>query len=108
MLSDQIITLAGKTITITSHDLFMAGFSLVTGLLFWGLVYFSRKRIVVMKRSSASDQLTHELMRIAEALERIANRPAVGLIEAALRGQRGVQPAMPRESKGRAYSMFGQ
>ncbi len=76
MLSDHLITIAGRSITITSHDMIMTGVSLVIGLVFWAALYFSRKRIVVLKRSSGTDQLTFELSRIADALERIANRPA--------------------------------
>ena len=108
MFSDHLITLAGRTITITTHDLFMAVFSIVTGLLFWALIYFSRKRVVVVKRSSGTDQLTYELARIADALERIANRPADRAIAAAIRAQRGAEPPVQRESNGIAYSMFGR
>ena len=109
MFSDHIITLAGRSITITPHDLFMAAFSIVSGLIFWALLYFTRKRIVVVKRSSGTDQLTCELARIADALERIANRPADRAIAAALRGQRNVpSPPPQRESGGIAYSMFGR
>lgn len=111
MFSDHIITLAGRSITITPHDLFMAAFSIVSGLIFWGLMYFTRKRIVVLQRSSGTDHLTYELSRIADALERIANRPADRAIAAALRGQRNVPPPPPplqRESQGIAYSMFGR
>jgi len=108
MFSDHIVTIAGRTITITSHDLFMVGFSILTGLIFWALLYFSRKRIVVVKRSSGTDQLTFELSRIADALERIAYRPADRVIAAAMRSQRQAQPPAQRESNGRAYSMFGR
>ena len=108
MFSDHIITLAGRTITITTHELFMAGFSIVSGLLFWALTYISRKRIVVVKRSSGTDQLSYELSRIADALERIANRPADRTIAAAMRGRRVAEPPVQRESTGIAYSMFGR
>lgn len=78
MFSDHIITLALRSITITPHDLFMAAFSIVSGLIFWALLYFTRKRIVVVKRSSGTDQLTYELSRIADTLEgvRIVPRTA--------------------------------
>ena len=105
MLSDQIITLAGRSITITSHDMFMIAFSILSGLIFWALLYFSRKRVVVVKRSSGTDQLTYELARIADALERIAGRPADRAIAAALRGQ---DEPPQRESQRIAYSMFGR
>ena len=108
MFSDHIITFAGRSITITPHDLFMAAFSIVSGLIFWALLYFTRKRIVVVKRSSGTDQLTYELSRIADALERIANRPADRAIAAALRRQRNIPPPpLQRESRV-AYSMFGR
>ena len=107
LLSDQVITIAGKSITITTHDIFLTGVSLVIGLAFWTALYFTRKRIVVVKRSSGTDQITFELIRIAEALERIANRPADEAIAAASRRQQQIQ-ASPRESKGMPYSMSGR
>ena len=74
MLSDHAITIAGRSFPITSHDMFMAGVLLAIGLLLWISIYFSRKRIVVLKMSSGTDQITIELSRIADALDRIANR----------------------------------
>ncbi len=108
LFSDHVITLAGRSITITSHDAFMAGVSVVIGLLFWAALYFSRKRIVVLKRSNGTDQVALELSRIADALERIANRPADRAIAAATRRQFQSQPPPQRESQGIAYSMFGR
>jgi hypothetical protein len=58
VFSDQVITIAGRSITITSHDVLMTVVSVVIGLLFWTAMYFSRKRIVVLKRSSGTDQVT--------------------------------------------------
>lgn len=107
MFSDVVITIAGRSITITSHDIFMTALSLVIGLVFWVALYFSRKRIVVLKRSSGTDQVTFELSRIADALERIANRPADRAIASAMRPHQIQQPPR-RESKGIAYSMFGR
>jgi hypothetical protein len=86
----------------------MTGVSLVIGLVFWTALYFSRKRVVVLKRSSGTEQVTFELSRIADALERIANRPADEVIAAATRRQQVMQPPPQRESKGIAYSMFGR
>lgn len=108
LFSDHLITIAGKSITITSHDMLMMLVSVVTGLLFWTALYFSRKRVVVLKRSSGTDQVTFELSRIADALERIANRPADDAIAAASRRQQQIQAPPQRESKGVAYSMFGR
>ncbi len=107
MFSDHLITIAGRSITITSHDIFLTVISVVIGLVFWTALYFSRKRIVVLKRSSGTDQLAFELSRIADAIERIANQPADRVIAAATRRQLA-QPSPQRESKGVAYSMFGR
>jgi hypothetical protein len=83
----------------------MTGVSVVVGLVFWTALYFSRKRIVVLKGSQSTDQLTFELSRIADALDRIANRPPDHLIAEATRFQ---QPSAQRESHGISYSMFGR
>jgi hypothetical protein len=106
VFSDHLITIAGRNFTITGHDMVMMLVSVVTGLFFWTALYFSRKRIVVLKSSSPVDQLTYQLSRIADALERTANRPAREAIAAASR--REMQPPPQRESKGVAYSMFGR
>jgi len=103
-----LITIAGRSITITSHDIIMILVSVATGLLFWTALYFSRKRVIVLKRSSGTDQVTFELIRIADALERIANRPADKAIAAASRRQQQPQPPPQRESPGNSYSMFGR
>lgn len=108
MFSDHVITIAGRSITITSHDMLMMFVSVATGLLFWTALYFSRKRVVVLKRSSGTDQVSFDLSRIADALERIANRPAEDAIAAASRRQQELQPPPQRESKGVSYSMFGR
>jgi hypothetical protein len=104
LFADHLITIAGRSFTLTGHDIFMTFVSLVFGLVFWAALYFSRKRIVVLKRSSGTDQVTYELSRIADALERIANRPADRTIAEAM--QRQLPPQ--RESQGVAYSMFGR
>jgi hypothetical protein len=108
LFSDQLITIAGRSITITTHDMVMMIVSVVTGLFFWAALYFSRKRIVLLKRSSGTNQVTFELSRIANALERIANRPADDATAVASRRQQQIQPPPQRESKVVAYSMFGR
>lgn len=108
MFTDHIITIAGRIITITSHDIIMTLVSLVTGLVFWLALYFSRKRVVVLKRSSGTDQVTFELSRIADALERLANARADFVIAAAMRRQVQAHPATQRDSNGAAYSIFGR
>jgi hypothetical protein len=94
--------------TITRHDMFTASVFVVLGLSFLAAAYFNRQRIVVLKRSNGTDQVAFELARIAEALERIANRPADRAIAAATRRQVQAQPPPQRESQGIAYSMFGR
>jgi hypothetical protein len=108
LFSDHLITIAGRSITITTHDMVMMFVSVVSGLFFWAALYFSRKRIVLLKRSSGTDQVAFELSRIANALERIVNRPADDAIAAASRRQQQIQPPPQRDSKGVAYSMFGR
>jgi hypothetical protein len=108
LFSDHLIIIAGRSITITGHDMLMTFVSVVTGLAFWTALYFSRKRVVVLKRSSGTDQVTLQLSRIADALERIANRPADDAIAAASRRQQQMQPPLQRDSKSTAYSMFGR
>jgi hypothetical protein len=106
LFSDYVITFAGKSFTITSHDIFLTGVSFVIGLVFWTALYFSRKRVVVLKRSSGTDQVSFELSRIADALERIANRPGDDAIAAASRRQQQMQPPPQRNSQGVGYSVF--
>ena len=108
MFADHVITIAGRSIVITSHDIFMAIISIVTGLIFWAALYFSRKRVVVIKRSHSTDQLTFELSRIADALERIANRPADQAIAAAMQPRPQVPAPSEKVSKTAAYSIFGR
>ena len=108
MLSDYVITLAGKSITITSHDIIMTGVSIVVGLVFWTALYFSRKRIVVLRGSQSTDQLTFELSRIADALDRIASSPADHVIaEEALLHQQ-MRPLPQQELRDISYSIFGR
>jgi hypothetical protein len=108
LFSDHVISIAGRSFTITSHDMLMMLVSVVTGLLFFTALYFSRKRIVVLKRSSGTDQLTFELSRIADALDRISYRPADDAIAAASRRQQQIQPPPQPESKGVPYSILGR
>ena len=107
LLSDHVITIAGRSFPITSHDMFTAGVLLAIGLLLWIALYFSRKRIVLLETSRGTDQITIELSRIADALERIANRRADRAIASATRDSH-TQPPPQTESHGVAYSMFGR
>jgi hypothetical protein len=112
LLSDHIITIFGRSITITAHDMFLAGLSILIGAFFWVAMYFARRRVVVLKHSSAVDQISLELARIANSLERIANRPADRIIAAATRRRQSPEPQplppLQRESKGISYSIFGR
>ena len=111
MISDQVISIAGRSITITSQDLFLSAVFLVIGLMFLTVLYFSRRRVVLLRRSSGTDQLAFELARIADSLERIANRPAERAIAAATRRQLQEQASPPppqRESEGVLSAMFGR
>ncbi len=115
MLSDRIISFFSRFITITKHDIFLIAVGILVCLAFWGALYFSRKRVVVLRRSSGTDQITVELSRIADALERIASQPADRVIAAVRRQQRSsasasapAPPATPvaRDSRINPYSIF--
>ena len=64
--------------------------------------------IVVLKQSGATDQITWELSRIADALERIANRPADDATGGGTWHQHQWESPLQRESQRVAYSMFGR
>jgi hypothetical protein len=112
LFSDHIISIAGRSIAITGQEMLVAVavVACAFGVLFLATLYFSRRRVVVLKRSSGTDQVAFELSRIADALERIANRPAERAIAAATRRQLNAQAAAApqRESEGVAYSIFGR
>ena len=105
MLSDRTISFAGRSFTITSHELLLIGGAILVCLLLWSVFYFGRKRVVILRRSSGTDQIAFELSRIADALERIANQPADGAIQAAAQPQQQPEPLSER-SKNAAYSIF--
>jgi hypothetical protein len=104
MLSDQTISFAGRSITITNHELLLLGGAILVCLFLWSAFYVSRKHVVILRRSSGTDQITFELSRIADALERIASQPADKVIEAAQPRQQS-EPLSER-SKSAAYSIF--
>ncbi len=83
MLSDHVFHFFGRAITITSNEQFLAITVLVVAATAWAVQQFRRRRSVVVQRSAVSDQIVCELSRIADALERIANRPADQVIAAA-------------------------
>jgi hypothetical protein len=106
VLSDHVITIAGRSISITSHELLLAAELFVIGLLLCLALFFSRKRTVVLKMSGATDQITIELSRIADALERIARQQRVERANTA--SPQESQPPPQKETQGIAYSMFGR
>lgn len=83
MLSDHAFSFFGRTITITSHEQLIAVAVVLIAATAWAVQQFRRRRSVVLQRSAVSDQVVSELSRIADALERIANRPADQVIAAA-------------------------
>jgi hypothetical protein len=75
LLSDHVFHFFGRTVTITSGEQFLAILALVVAATAWAVQQFRRRRAVVLQRSAVSDQLVYELSRIADALDRISNRP---------------------------------
>jgi hypothetical protein len=75
LLSDHVFHFFGRTITITGREEFLAIMVLVVAATAWAVQQFRRRRAVVLQRSAVSDQLVYELSRIADALDRISNRP---------------------------------
>ncbi len=83
MLSDHVFSFFGRTLTITSNEQLIAVAVVLIAVTAWAVQQFRRRRTVVLQRSAVSDQVVSELSRIADALERIANRPADQVIAAA-------------------------
>jgi hypothetical protein len=104
MLSDQSISFAGRSFTITSHELMLLAGAILVCLFLWSAFYVSRKHVVILLRSSGTDQITFELSRIADALERIASQPADKVIESV--GQQPQSQPLSERSKSAAYSIF--
>ena len=82
LLSDHVYHFFGRTITITGREEFMAILVVVVAATAWAVQQFRRKRAVVLQRSMVSDQIVYELSRIADALDRISNRPVDAYIAA--------------------------
>lgn len=100
MLSEHVISLFGRSITITRTEQFVAIAAIVAIASAWAVMQFRRRRVVILQRSAVSDQLLYELSRIADALDRIANRPVdQSFSEANLR---------PEDSRTIPLSMFGR
>ena len=102
MLSDHVFSIFGRTLTITGYEQLITGAIVVIVLTAWAVQQFRRKRTVVVQRSVVSDQVVYELSRIADALDRIANRPADEAIAAASLN------SPPPQARSIPLSMFGR
>ena len=101
LLSDHIFYFFGHSFTLTSQAQFLAILVVVIAATAWSVQQFRRKRSVVLQSSAVTAQVVYELSRVADALERIANRPVDQLIAATTR--------QTEEPTGRIpYSMFGR
>lgn len=100
MLSEHSLSIARWAFSWTDRDVLLAGVSVIIGLVLGAILFFPRKRIK-LQRSSATDQLALDLARIADALERIANRPAARAIAAAARSSQNAGSGMPTSLFGR-------
>jgi hypothetical protein len=100
LLSDHIFSFFGRTFTITRYEQLVAVAIVCIIATAWAVQQFRRKRVIVVQRSTVSDQLLFELGRIADSLEIIANRPADQIIADASHGD--------ENSRTIPYSMFGR
>ncbi len=105
MLSEHVFTLFHRSITISDRDIIVAGASAAVCFSIWAVLHLYRNNVVTLHRAGGVDHLVQELGRIAEALERIANRPAERAIAAAKR--RVEEPQEPRR-RSVSYSMLGR
>ncbi len=83
MLSDTFVSFGSHTMRLSTFLI------LIGGVLLFGMAAFLmglvRRRRMVVQRSATTEELNVHLARIAEALERIASRPADHLIAEASR-----------------------
>lgn len=127
MSSNYAITVAGYTIELTFHDIVVISLAILIALAFWAVLHFSRRRVIYVDHSDATNQIMLELSRIAVALQDIANRPADQIIASASR--RDLTPELERapqsepgrlsqphmhvaetepQPRGMPYSLFGR
>jgi hypothetical protein len=102
LLSDHLFSIFGRNLTITGYEQLVTGVIVLIMLTAWAVQQFRRKRTVAVQRSAVSDQVVYELSRIADALERIANRPADEAIAAA-----SLNTPLP-QARGNPLSIFGR
>jgi hypothetical protein len=108
--SDTFISIAGWSITF--HEAVLVGIAILVCLAFWAVLHFDRRRVISLSHSAVTHQLSADLSRIADALERIANRPAEQIIAETMKRQREAEPdtvdAAETERRGIPYSIFGR
>jgi hypothetical protein len=85
LLSDHVFSVFGRTLTITTYEEIVTGSIVLIAVTVWAVQQFRRRRTVAVQRSVVSDQVVYELSRIADALDRISNRPVDQVIAAASR-----------------------
>jgi hypothetical protein len=107
MLSDTFVTFGSHTMRLSTLLILIGSVLLLAMVAF--LAGLIRGRRILVQRSAATDELNAQLARIADALERIVNRPADYFIAEA---SRAVEPApeAKAETQERSipYSMFGR
>jgi len=125
MTSDYAITVANHTIEFTYHDAVVMGLAILIALGFWAVLHFSRRRVVHLDHSEATNQIMLELSRIAVALQDIANRSVDQIIASASRHDLAPEPprapqreperpvaehvpVSERQPRGMPYSLFGR
>jgi hypothetical protein len=101
MVSDTVVSFGSHTVHLSSVALLIAALLLLGGAGF--LLGLSRGRRVVVQRSTTTEELNVHLARIAEALERIADRPADRVIAEA---SRAAEPVADGKAAGRGPAMF--
>ncbi len=100
LLSDHVFSFFGRTFTITGREELLMIVVLAVAATAWAVQQFRRRRSIVVQRSAVTDEMLYELARIADALERIANRPADEVIAAANK--------RVEQSRGTPLSIFGR
>jgi hypothetical protein len=107
MLSDTFVSFGSHAMRLSSLLL------LIGGVLLFGMAAFLvgviRGRRVLVQRSATTDELNAQLGRIAEALERIVNRPADHAIaEASRAAEVTPETNVGAQQRSIPYSMFGR
>ena len=105
MLSDYPVHLLGRTINITGQEQFLMLVFVLVAVATWGVLQFRRRRAVVLQRSAVTDQMVYELSRIADALDRLANRPVDQTFQQTVPVAGNFKEDEPRTMP---FSMFGR